>query len=144
MFSPPKISYTVWGIKYICLQWYTVSYLIQPSSKHIVCFDFGKQNSVLPIVFYVLWPTYYARLLGRYSCANKYKTKCGYKKLQTKLSYEKATSKILVELTLGLFLPRSIVKEGVHEYLIQLFSISNTARPLFYLQTFLYWLYSQT
>ncbi len=55
MFSPPKISSTVWGIKYICLQLFTVFYLIQPSSKQIICFDFGKQNSMLPIVFYVPW-----------------------------------------------------------------------------------------
>ncbi len=88
MFSPPKISYTVWGIKYICFQLpyilayksrnfgqilpnifpirlirgstytrvytvFTVFCLIQPSSKQIICFNFGKQNSVLPIVFYV-------------------------------------------------------------------------------------------
>jgi hypothetical protein len=54
MFSPPKISYTIWGIKYICLHLLTVFYLIQPSIKQIICFDFGKQNSVLPIVLYVL------------------------------------------------------------------------------------------
>ncbi len=36
---------------------FTVFYLIQPSSKQIICFDFGKQNSVLPIVFYVSWFT---------------------------------------------------------------------------------------
>jgi hypothetical protein len=53
MFSPPKISLTVWGIKYICLHLFTVFYLIQPSSKQIICFDFRKQNSVLPIVVYV-------------------------------------------------------------------------------------------
>ncbi len=33
MFSPPKISLTVWRIEYICLHLCTVSYLIQPSSK---------------------------------------------------------------------------------------------------------------
>jgi hypothetical protein len=30
-----------------------VFYLIQPSSKQIICFDFQKQNRVLPVVFYV-------------------------------------------------------------------------------------------
>ncbi len=49
MFSPPKIRYTV----YICLHLFTVFCLIQPSSKQIICFDFGKQNSVLLIVSYV-------------------------------------------------------------------------------------------
>ncbi len=53
MFSPPKISWVVKGIKCICLHFLPVFYLIQPSSKQIICFDFGKQNSVLPIVFYV-------------------------------------------------------------------------------------------
>ncbi len=42
-------------IKCICLHLFTVFYLIQPSSKQIICFDFGKQNSVLPILFYVPW-----------------------------------------------------------------------------------------
>jgi hypothetical protein len=28
---------------------------VKPSSKQIICFDFRKQNSVLPIVFYVPW-----------------------------------------------------------------------------------------
>ncbi len=55
MFSPPKISWVVWGIKYICLHVFTVFYLIQPSSNQIICFEFGKQNSVLPTVFYVPW-----------------------------------------------------------------------------------------
>ncbi len=55
MFSPPKISETIPGIKYICLHLFTVFYLIQPSSKQIICFDFRKQNSVLPIVFKVPW-----------------------------------------------------------------------------------------
>ncbi len=32
---------------------FIIFYLIQPSSKQIIWFDFGKQNSVLPIVFYV-------------------------------------------------------------------------------------------
>ncbi len=53
MFSPPKINQTIPGLKYICLHLFTVFYLIQPSSKQIICFDFRKQNSVLPIVFYV-------------------------------------------------------------------------------------------
>jgi hypothetical protein len=53
VFSPPKISKTVRGIKHICLDLFTVFYLIQPSSKQFICFDFGEQNSVLPIVFYV-------------------------------------------------------------------------------------------
>ncbi len=53
IFSPPKISYTIWGIKYIWLHLFSVFYLIQPSSKQIPSFDFGKQNSVLPTVFYV-------------------------------------------------------------------------------------------
>jgi hypothetical protein len=48
MFSPPKISWVILGIRYICLHFVTVFYLIQPSSKQIICFDFGKQNSVLP------------------------------------------------------------------------------------------------
>ncbi len=55
MFSPPKISQTIWWIKYICLRLFTDFYLIQPSNKQIVCFDFGKQNIVLPTVFYVPW-----------------------------------------------------------------------------------------
>ncbi len=55
MFSPPKISWVVSGIKYICLHLLPVFYLIQPSSKQINCFDFRKQNCVLPIVFYVPW-----------------------------------------------------------------------------------------
>ncbi len=41
-------------VKYICLQLFPVFYLIQLSSKQIICFDFGKQNRVLPIVLYVL------------------------------------------------------------------------------------------
>ncbi len=52
MFSPPKISWVIWGIKYIYLLLFTVFFLIQPSSKQIICFGFGKQNSVLPIVFF--------------------------------------------------------------------------------------------
>ncbi len=55
MFSPPKISLTVWGINYIYFHIFTVFYLIQPSRKQIICFDFWKQNSVLPKVFYVPW-----------------------------------------------------------------------------------------
>ncbi len=54
-FSPPKISCVVSGIKYICFHLLQVFYVIQPSSKQIICFDFRKQNSVLPIVFYVPW-----------------------------------------------------------------------------------------
>ncbi len=37
------------------LQLLPVFYLIQLSSKQIICFDFRKQNSVLPMVFYVPW-----------------------------------------------------------------------------------------
>jgi hypothetical protein len=55
MFSPSKISWVVSGMKYICLQLLPVFYLIQPSSKQIICFDFRKQNSVLPTVLYVPW-----------------------------------------------------------------------------------------
>ncbi len=55
MFSPPKTSLTIQGIKYICLQLITAFYLIQPSSKQIICVEFRKQNSELPIVFYVSW-----------------------------------------------------------------------------------------
>ncbi len=57
MFSPPKISWVITEIKYICLHLLPVFDLIQSSSKQIICFDFRKQNSVLPIVFYVpiLW-----------------------------------------------------------------------------------------
>ncbi len=55
MFSPPKISWVISGIKDICLHLLPVFYLIQPSSKQFICFDFQKQNSVLPIVFYVPW-----------------------------------------------------------------------------------------
>ncbi len=55
MFSPPKISWAVSGIIYICLHLFPVFYLIQPSSKQIICFDFWKQDSVLLIVFYVPW-----------------------------------------------------------------------------------------
>jgi hypothetical protein len=40
MFSPPKISWVVAGIKYICLHLLPIFYLIQPSSKQIICFDF--------------------------------------------------------------------------------------------------------
>ncbi len=52
MYSPPKISWVISGIKYICLHLLSVLYLIQPSSKQIICFDFQK-NCVLPIVLYV-------------------------------------------------------------------------------------------
>ncbi len=52
MFSLPKIRSVVSGIKYICLHLLPVFFLIQLSSKQIICFDFRKQNSVLPIVFY--------------------------------------------------------------------------------------------
>ncbi len=52
MFSPLKISCAIWGIKYIFLQLPPVFYLIKPSSKQIICFDFQKQNSALTIVFY--------------------------------------------------------------------------------------------
>ncbi len=55
MFSPPKISWAIRGIKYIFLQLLLVFYVIQSSIEQIICFDFGKQNSVLPIVFYVPW-----------------------------------------------------------------------------------------
>jgi hypothetical protein len=48
MFSPLKISWVISEIKYICLHLLPVFYLIQPSSKQIICFDFRKQNSVLP------------------------------------------------------------------------------------------------
>ncbi len=37
--------------KNICLHLLYVFYPTQPSSKQIFCFDFEKQNSVLPIVF---------------------------------------------------------------------------------------------
>jgi hypothetical protein len=66
MFSPPKISWVVSGIKYICLHLLPVFYLIQPSSKQIICFDFRKQNSVLPIVFYVpraLSPSFFCLII---------------------------------------------------------------------------------
>ncbi len=53
MVSPPKISWTVWGLKYICLHLFIVFYLIQPSNKQIICFDLGNHNNVLPIVLYV-------------------------------------------------------------------------------------------
>jgi hypothetical protein len=53
MFSPPEISWFISGIKHICLHLFPVFYLIQPSSKQFICFDLQKQNSVLPIVFYV-------------------------------------------------------------------------------------------
>jgi hypothetical protein len=52
MFSPPKITWAVWGIKYI-FYLLPVFYLIKASSKQIIWFDFQKQNSVLPIIFYV-------------------------------------------------------------------------------------------
>ncbi len=55
MFSPPKISWVVSGIKYICLHLLPVFYLIQPSSKQIICFDYQKLNSVLPKILYVPW-----------------------------------------------------------------------------------------
>ncbi len=64
MFSPPKISWVILGIKYICLHLIPVFYLIRPSSKQIICFNFCKENSVLPIVFYVPWLflSYFLRL----------------------------------------------------------------------------------
>jgi hypothetical protein len=62
MFSHPKISWVVSGIKYICLLLLPVFYLIQPSSEQIICFDFQKQNSVVPIVFYVPY------VIPSYSC----------------------------------------------------------------------------
>ncbi len=40
MFSPPKISWVISVIKYICLHLLPVFYLIQPSSKQIICFVF--------------------------------------------------------------------------------------------------------
>ncbi len=52
MFSSPKIN---WVVSFICLHLLPVFYLIQPSSKQIICFDIRKQNSVLPLVFYVPW-----------------------------------------------------------------------------------------
>ncbi len=55
MFNPPKISWVVSGIKYICLHLFTVFYLIQHSSKQIICFDFGKKIVCYLIVFYVPW-----------------------------------------------------------------------------------------
>jgi hypothetical protein len=55
MFSLPKISWVVSGIKHICLHLLPVFYLIQPFSKQFICFDFQKQNSLLPIAFYVSW-----------------------------------------------------------------------------------------
>ncbi len=55
MFSPPKISWVISGIKYICLHLLPVFYLIQPSSKQFICFDFREQNSVLLIVYYLPW-----------------------------------------------------------------------------------------
>jgi hypothetical protein len=55
MFSPPKISWVVLGIKYICLHLLPVFYLIQPSNKQLICFVLRKKNSVLPILFYVPW-----------------------------------------------------------------------------------------
>ncbi len=45
MFSPPKITWVISGIKYICLHLLPVFYIIQPSSKQIICFDFRKQNT---------------------------------------------------------------------------------------------------
>ncbi len=54
MFGPPEISWVIWGIKSICLNFLPVFYLIYPSSKQIICFDFWKQKMVLPI-FYVPW-----------------------------------------------------------------------------------------
>jgi len=50
MFSPPKIHNLdcVCGIKYICLFIRTVLCLTQPSNKQMICFDFEKQNSILP------------------------------------------------------------------------------------------------
>ena len=39
-------------IKNIFLQLLKVFYQAQPTSKQIICFDFEKQNSVLPKVFY--------------------------------------------------------------------------------------------
>ncbi len=49
----------------------TVFYLIQPSSKQIICFDFGKQNSVLPIALYIPWHNHSLKMskccnIGRY------------------------------------------------------------------------------
>ena len=54
IFGPPKLSKTLWEIKYICWHWFTLFYLAKHSSKGIICFDFVKQNTTLPIVFYEL------------------------------------------------------------------------------------------
>ena len=45
MFSPPKLSLTIWGIKHIHLPLLSVFYQTQPSSTQIFCFDFEKQNN---------------------------------------------------------------------------------------------------
>jgi hypothetical protein len=42
MFSPPKISWVISGIKYICLRLLPVFYLIHATRKQIICFDFRK------------------------------------------------------------------------------------------------------
>jgi hypothetical protein len=62
MFSPPKISWVVSGIKYICLHLFTVFNLIQPSSKQFICFDFGKKIVCYQIVFYVPWLEWVSRI----------------------------------------------------------------------------------
>ena len=47
MLSPPKLSQSIF------FNLLTLFYLIQPLGKQIDCFDFEKQDSTLPIIFYV-------------------------------------------------------------------------------------------
>jgi len=38
-----------------CLMTKIYVFLIEPSNKQIICFDFGKQNSALPVIFFIPW-----------------------------------------------------------------------------------------
>ena len=64
MFSPPKLSKTIWGIISFYLDLLTTMfYLTQPSNKQIICFDKKIcKNSALLIVFYILEITDSTRL----------------------------------------------------------------------------------
>jgi hypothetical protein len=62
MFSPPKISLVVSGMKYICLPLLPVFCLISPPVNKSFFFFFQKQNSVLPIVFYAPWVHWFVGL----------------------------------------------------------------------------------
>ncbi len=51
-FSPPKISWVISGIKYICLHFFPVFYLMQPSSKQIVLIS---ENKIVCYLYYSMY-----------------------------------------------------------------------------------------